>query len=438
VENLVRAWPALEGAVDRPQQVDLDGVAERIVRSLREGVAPERRDWRLAAWCLWRTKPALVSSDIAFEALLAEVTRMEQRGPYRRLASTYLLDYASDRARIGQVSQSLALCAERAGEPWRSLQKELRIFEGEAGVRRVAEAALRSSGSVPALLSARGLGTIGSEAGFAEAGFLAGLHILQRGQDLTAASHLARIQAWSVSQTGEFIYLKHRAAVANTLTDPFSTGLPEGREGLVRFLVERLGDPRTRPGHWIGAEAAAVVVKRWLTELSLRAFLDIIGASVADRTWKFRRSFWMGVYDAGLITDAYVVFGNAHLRMAERVLGKRTPDNLSFGEFLSGGRKTVEDRHAVLLMTVGNGVVADWSHNGRCNIWRDAASRDAPQLHRRSYTSDDMSKAVGGERMEANLNRMDVFTHNGSETYVWQNRVAARLKALTGRVVPVH
>ncbi|MEZ0171640.1 EH signature domain-containing protein [Microvirga sp. TS319] len=433
VERLVRAWPAIDGLVQETNALDLDAVAQRVIGALDAGNTPEPADWRYAAWCLWKPTPSLALHDRAFSRLIEEVSRMEQRKPYRRLASTYLLDYAPELPRIDVVARTLAACAERAGDPWHALQRDFGLFEGEVGVRRVAEAALDRNMTVPALLATSRLGTIGSEAGFAEAAFLAGLHRLGQGSGVSTGTHLARIHRWSLNESQNFIYAAHRAAVANALIRPFADSRPDGRETLSRFLIDRLGDPRTRPGAWIGAEEAARVVRRWLTEYSLRAFFDIIDSGVGDRTWRFRRSFWMGVFDEGLINEAWVIFGRGHIRNAQAYLGKG-----NFGQFSSGGSKQLDDHHAVLLMQVGNGVIADWSHNGRCNIWRDVGARDAPQLFRMSYTTDDVRRDTSRIRTEAQLNTMDVFTHNGSENFVWQNRVAARLQAMTGRRVPVR
>jgi hypothetical protein len=141
----------------------------------------------------------------------------------------------------------------------------------------------------------------------------------------------------------------------------------------------------------------------------------------------------MGVFNEGLVNEAWVVFGPSHLANAQADLGKG-----NFGRFVTGGSRQIEDRHAVLLMKVGNGIIADWSHNGRCNIWRDACARDAPQLFKMTYTSDDVRRDTTGIKAEVQLNAMDVFTHSGSENYLWQKRVAARLQAMTGRRIPVR
>jgi hypothetical protein len=433
VERLVRAWPAVDGIVRETDNLNLNAVAERVISAFDHGSVPAPADWRYAAWCLWKPTPSLAVHDRAFNHLINEVSRMERRKPYRRLASAYLLDYAPALPQIDIVARTLAACAERAGDPWHGLQRDFRLFEGEAGIRRVAEAALERDMTVPGLLAESRLGTIGSEAGFAEAAFLAGLTRLAQGSGVAATTHLARIQRWSLNERQDFIYAAHRAVVANALVRPFASGAPEGREALSRFLVDRLGDPRTRPGAWIGAEDAASAVRRWLTEHSLRAFFDIIDSGVGDRTWRFRRSFWMGIFDEGLINEAWVVFGRGHIRNAQAYLGKG-----NFGQFSMGGSKQLDDHHAVLLMQVGNGIIADWSHNGRCNIWRDAGARDAPRLFKMTYTTDDVRRNTAGIRTEAQLNAMDVFTHNGSENFVWQNRVATRLQAMTGRRVRVR
>jgi hypothetical protein len=93
---------------------------------------------------------------------------------------------------------------------------------------------------------------------------------------------------------------------------------------------------------------AAAIVRRWLTKQSLRQFLEVVGQTALARMWKHRGAFWGAVYDRGLISDAWVVFGPLGAAAARRTFGKE----ISFATFDSG---SFEKGHAVLLLRIGRG-----------------------------------------------------------------------------------
>lgn len=107
---------------------------------------------------------------------------------------------------------------------------------------------------------------------------------------------------------------------------------------------------------------------------------------------------------------------------ARRDFGK----NLEFGKITAAG-KPVEPGHAVLVMRLGDYVAIDWSQNGRCIFWPDDHP-DAPRLYEETYRSRDISPTVaprGGEQ----------WIHGGSQSYVWQRRVAEFIRRNIGFVL---
>ncbi len=98
-----------------------------------------------------------------------------------------------------------------------------------------------------------------------------------------------------------------------------------------------------------------------------------------------------------------------------------------YARWTSGGRKPIERGHAVLLLKVGRGVVAEWSHNGRCNIWHDRADPTAPALSKSLYDTDEVR--VG--RQSTPQFKVAEITHAGSEGYNWQVKVANEIFLLT-------
>ncbi|WP_458425107.1 EH signature domain-containing protein [Methylorubrum extorquens] len=417
------------GAAEKPA-LDLNAVAQRIVDALDRNETPAALDWRHAPWCLWRTVPALVAHASARQMLLAQAARPDRRAVYRRLASSFLIDYAPGRDAMEEVGATLAGQAAATGEPWASLQDAYRIF-APGGVRRLAEGALTQGCTVPELLSRHGLGAVASSAGLAEAAYQAGLTVLAERPVRSAAERLDTVKTWCLNPRGEVIYHAYRAEMVNALVLPYRDTMPsKGDQSLLlNFLTARFGDPRIRAGSWIGMEAAAGIVKRWLTEVALRQFFDVVDTIAPEGMWRYRRAFWSAYHQRDLILNAWVVFGEDGAREARRAFGQ----NIAFGRFIKGGGKPVLPGHAVLLIDLGRCIVADWSHTGYCNIWpADDPSRPR-HLNAQTYSTDDVRRTVPHDRSERSLTAHDIFSHAGSDNYVWQHRVAARISALTGQ-----
>ena len=107
--------------------------------------------------------------------------------------------------------------------------------------------------------------------------------------------------------------------------------------------------------------------------------------------------------------------------------------DISFASF--GQKSGVQRGHSVLLLRIGSLVVAEWSHNGPCSVWDEAAGEAGPALHRPRYDSRELKKAHVGDNSPDNMARQGVFWHVGSNTYRWQHRIAEYLRAHTQLVV---
>lgn len=408
--------------------VDLDTVADRFLLSIRHGSEPSASDWNKITWCLWSTQPAVAEHDVALDAVLGRVTRMRRKRPYRQLASVYLADFSPDRPRLDRVAKVLAAYAPAAGDPWSRLQIAHGIFDGTHAISRLARILLREDLSIQRFMEAVGSGL--AESGFAEAVHAEGLKWFQETPIFSAAERLDAVRHWSLRPNDTMIFDHCRGELARAVVKPFGDRVPatSDRDQILGFLVGRFGDPRVKPAPWIRMNDVAETIKRWLTEQSLRQFFDVVDRIAPDRAWRYRRAFWKAYHDASLIQNAWVVFGSDGAAEARRSFGK----DVRFGVFKGGGRKQIQQGHAVLLLDFGQCVVADWSYNGFCNIWANADERRPKEVNGTHYTSDEIRRHVPADRSEINLTRHDIFAHAGSENYVWQDRVARRLHQLVG------
>jgi hypothetical protein len=413
--------------------VDLNAVAQRFV----EGAPPVPGDWNKIAWCLWTTTPAVAQHDPALAAVLDRVVRMMGLGrtrPYRQLASAYLLDFAVDRPGLDLISGVLRDGAPAAGAPWDRLQAEYAAFDGAEAAEHIARRVLDAQSGVRDVLASAGVGGPLLDGGLARAAHDAGLAILAAMPVANAAEHVAAIRRWSMRPDRRLIFETSKAEFARAVVGPFGDRMPAHAERHVvsSLLVGLFGDPRSNRAKWIGMDDVAQILRRWLTEQSLRQFLDVVDRIAPDHMWKYRRAFWQAWYKADLLQNAWVVFGEDGAVAAMQAFGPA----VRFAKFRSGGTKKILPGHAVLLLDFGPCIVADWSHNGRCNIWKKSDRTRPSSLNAPAYTSDEVMRKVPKDDSEASLNKNDIFSHHGSENYVWQNRVAERIHELIGVRIP--
>ena len=217
-------------------------------------------------------------------------------------------------------------------------------------------------------------------------------------------------------------YGRHRVKFVNALLLPwFGAARPSASvERLIRnLLLATLGDPRFRANgpNWSGVdEQAKQVLVQWLNAASLRQFFDIVTQTMKTsdekRMWLYRRKFWTAYLP--YITDAWVAFGPTGANLAEQYTEDGEQEKyLKYGHL---GPENVQGTHAVLIMRIGDTTIAEWSHNGKCRVWKANSSR-APALYQDQYSAD----ALRNGDLE--------FIHHGNESYGWQGKIADEIYA---------
>lgn len=409
-------------AVEPP---DLDAISIRIRESFANGEPPKPSDLRYAPWCIWDGDYALEYAPDVLNAYLRHVRETRRRSSYRRLAAAYAIRFPTRSRMLKAVGATLSHLAEILPGAWSEASKALRIFDPEAAPKEIARAALVFRISPAALLSRHGLSNLAANAGLAEASFLAGLEEIQ-GAVMEPSARLDAVMRWSLNENGHLIFDNHRGCVADALVLPHVESTPDKpqRDSILAFLIQYFRDPRLPSDRWIPmSEACKATVRRWLIEQSLRQFLDVVDENALDKQWKYRRAFWLAVYEKGLIADACVVFDEAGATTARQIFDTDT----LYSRWRSGGSKQIDRGHACLILRVGSGVIAEWSHNGRCYIWRDASDPTAPKLHNKTYNSDEVMFPKGHEQSRSK----SAYSHWSPDTYYWQEKVADEVYNLT-------
>ena len=375
------------------------------------------RDWKKAAWVLFSHETPLASHAVLFERLFGEYRNRNKRSAYQGLILAYLRDFDPQSQEIRRTGREIDQVVHRFTWPWKARAEKYQLFS-ETAPQALAAACLASDAPDEVLQDA-GMGGARSTGGFAASAYSQALRLLR---DMLSRSEpnfslLDRVISWSVSKDG-LKYPGHRAQLAEALLLPWSNKpLPDvERDKISSFLLGHFHDPRLPRSakNWIGVDDNAIaVLRKWLTGAALEQFFTVVDQVANETMWKYRRAFWLAYHKQGVIKDAWVLFGPEAQRYATRVFGKTE----TYGLLEKGG---ILPSHSVLLMRIDRLVIADWSHSGKCNIWRDGNER-APKLYLGRYSRDQLV-------LNSDNNGQ---VHYSSDRGTWQREVAKYIRMHT-------
>lgn len=418
------------GGEMRPPK-DFDQIANQLLGRHRQNIPLTRTEIRDAAWCLWETDPSLAAVPSFLHSLLIFVDQSARRRHYRALASSFITSFGADRVGMKEVSQLLARKAPEAGAPWVGLMEKAKFFDLALGPLRIVDEAILSKTPPTSVLEKFGLGTLDTKSGYAKACSEKLLRRLATDTRLRPSERLDLVRSTAISPERSLVFSDQGALVANALVLPFGQAVPEAGilDPCLSLLIGLFGDPRLRPGSWTSMQEAEIIVKRWLIRSTLVQFLEIIdqvarrgGHEDMRRMFKHRKAFWEAVYNMDLIQDAWVVFDQTGAAIARQLFGK----DLQFARFEDG----VQSGHTVLMLRIGDSLVVEWSHNGKCIIWNRHEASDAPRLYRSKYSAHELRHHTANDVVGSSD---FAVAHMGSDTLSWQRKVAEKLYRLTGK-----
>lgn len=190
---------------------------------------------------------------------------------------------------------------------------------------------------------------------------------------------------------------------------------PEDVKGTIQpFLLAHLKDPRLTQSGWISVQPSARdVMLRWMVSASLDEFFTLIARHAQRDHWTYRKAFWAAYHKRDYIARAWIILGENAESEARRRWGSRA---IPAHGVLRGGNPD----HCVLLLQIGDIVIAEWSHNGTCRAWVEN-SEHCPRLYRHAYSRGDLTANAGYEQR-----------HAGNLYYTWQQQLAAVIRKSTG------
>lgn len=417
-------------AVKKATSEDIDSIANRIAVCIANQQTIARRDVAQAPWCIWGGKQAFAEDIHSLQALLEAFEHDGRKNVFRRLASAYLMGFKEGHFATSAVAATLRRMVKSIGGPWAIAHEKFKLFDPDAGPQTLAIASLKERKAPSDVLFEFGIGGLAAEAEFASVAHARGLHAIRKRADLGLLLRLSILQKWSLRENGSLIFPTQKAQFVDALVLPHAQEMPPkpDRDATVNFLVKLLGDPRLKKGEWMNMEHSAGVIRRWIAGQTLAQFLDVVSEVAFEAQWKYRRAFWEAVFDRELIEDAWVIFDQTGAQKARQMFDTAT----EFGRWAtSGNRKQIQSGQACLLLRIGRGIVAEWSHNGKCNIWHDANDQTAPLFHRSIYNSGEVQITGSGTK-----GKVVNFVHASPSTYSWQRNVADEIQEMTGVRIP--
>ena len=404
--RLTEARLAVEAAKMRyePPQLELsasvlDQLRSRLLDCRRSGdwSTLSLREWRYSNECLSLGEPRLIDDpDFIAVFLAARETGRPKPSWINLLARCYARNFEPDHEGIRKIGGYLAANLPHLHTSWVALHECCGVFESDRALPVLAAmfaapgvepaAVLGGLSCPPTLLSSRLFGHV-----FAA---VCRMVAMRHPGDMGKIETLA---AWAFGCKGGFQYKLipgAAAAYAEAMLRPWAGQFPgeEIRSLIVTRVLGLMPDPRINPADWseVGEEARAVMLG-WMTKDALDQFLEVVDDTVPahqSRMWAERRRFWMSYCERNRIRECWVVFGRRGAALARHLAAdKGNPSLTNLGNFLRdlGG----DPNQAVLLMMIGALVIADWSHNGRCQIWLEG-NPAAPALYQAEYIRDDL------------------------------------------------
>jgi hypothetical protein len=383
------------------------------------------RDLKNISLCLWIGDNSLSEEESFLKSFLKVCETQAKKSLCRALIWVYLHNYKKGNPGINLLGKWLAKIVGQWDWPWTDRHLEFSLFHGHEGANSIANAIFDSNENVKSLLESIGIkGSLQSGGMISSALALALEQYQKNSTDYNSNKleiRLERILQWARLGKQHFSYPKLKTLFIESLLLPWANKTPEETisNQTQSFLLDSFDDPRLSGASWIGVnENAMQIIRRWLVKRALAQFLDVVDKLALDSQWKYRRAFWMAYYNKGVINDAWVAFA-INGASKSRYIARQHNDNswLSFGSLVGTGDKD----HAVLILRIGDLIIADFSHNGKCRFWY-SNNKHAPKAYNKNY-----------ERYQLFNNNADFeYIHYSSQSYLWQTRVASQIKNVTG------
>jgi hypothetical protein len=350
----------------------------RILASFRIGEAAllSRRDLRWIAAGIG-SSPLISLNEIS--AIVAEIGRRPDRRLIRAVFRALLASYRDESIR--EVLRSfVAGYVHALSSNIRRFSEQSKILDGDGHLDALSKCLAESDDIYSCALS----NGLSSDILAGNYGIELKLASIRDALKLSDAKAIERASDWV------FDGIKGRPIgdFYETILSPFEAKSPppDVQKVLMSVLVRKFGDPRidawpglTGQGGAFRRDGCIATLKRWLSIEYLDLFIKIIEAT-ADAQFKPRKSFWSRYFEKGVISDLTLVLAADANDVARRTRGQQ--ENAEYMKWAK--LNSASPAQSVLLMRLGDLIIAEWSHSGAMRFWK-ADDKSAPEFHLSDY-----------------------------------------------------
>ncbi len=299
------------------------------------------------------------------------------------MISAYIRSYEPGSVHTIKIKNCLDIASEHMSDKWKDIVEQLpEFFNAHQAHQALAERMMEMDAPWKELKQ-YGI-TRPHDPGLMSHAHLAYIASLAPG--LNERPVIEKLFAWLKPEGRSGVLMNGAAEAINALLSHWLYKKPD--EELSRYLTETLvawyEDPRlSRGGVWGSVdEACRNLVINWLTRENILFFLDVVSKVEDSHMWEPRRKFWLGLYNEGKITAAWVAFSSIASQKAKEMKGSmRDSSTLNFGIQTALGNR---DKTSLLVLQIGKCVVVEGSHNYKVHIFRNE-NKKAPQLYQLKY-----------------------------------------------------
>ncbi len=348
------------------RKVDYDALLTKLqlVAKSRAMATLSQREMRLSASCLFDGEIRLADDHNFLAQFLDAQRSIRSRVAIRRLIHAYCSHFETGHPGIRQIGiflrEAVSTIPSSKRWVWPERHRQFGLFDPAQAPARLAELTINSL-NPRKKLEEIGLGGQLMVSGLSANVFLSALKLIQRNLSTDPKlEDVDRVIAWVQDDDGKMYYSAHRGAVANTLLLPWTKRIPDQniRQKVQSFLLDKLSDPRIDRGAWLGVDdTARDVMIRWLAQATLEQFLKVVDRVAAKHQWDYRRAFWNAYIEKSVVANAWVAFGSNVAQVARRI-AENTADSLMRRFATLGGSGADQ---AVLLLSIGDLIIADWN-----------------------------------------------------------------------------